>query len=115
MVAEKLEAIVTFGMANSRMKDYFDLRALAKEGAVDPGTLAQAIAATFARRGTPLPTELPLGLSDEFAGDRTKLAQWGAFLRRNRLEAPTLAAVVREVREFVEAPLEAARQSTKRP
>jgi len=115
VVAEKLEAIVTFGMGNSRMKDYFDLRALAKEGAVGPGTLAQAIAATFARRGTPLPTELPLGLSDEFAGDRTKLAQWGAFLRRNRLEAPTLAAVVREVREFVEAPLEAARQSTKRP
>lgn len=113
VVAEKLEAIVSFGMANSRMKDYFDLRALAKEGAVDPATLAQAIAATFARRGTPLPTGLPLGLSDEFAEDRVKLAQWGAFLRRNRLEAPPLAAVVREVREFVEMPLEAARRSSK--
>lgn len=30
--------------------------------ALDAGTLASAIAATFARRGTPLPTELPIGL-----------------------------------------------------
>jgi hypothetical protein len=114
VVAEKLEAIVSFGMANSRMKDYFDLRPLAKEGSVDPATLARAIAATFARRGTPLPTGLPLGLSGEFVEDRTKLAQWGAFLRRNRLEAPPLATVVREVSELVEAPLEAARRSSKR-
>ena len=112
VVAEKLEAIVSFGMANSRMKDYFDLRALAKEGAVDPETLARAIAATFTRRRTPLPIELPLGLSDEFAGDRTKLAQWGAFLHRNRLQAPPLAVVVREVREFVEVPLQAAHRSS---
>jgi predicted nucleotidyltransferase component of viral defense system len=115
VVAEKLETIVSFGMANSRMKDYFDLSALAREGATDPAMLARAICATFARRGTALPSELPLGLSDEFAEDRTKLAQWNAFLRKNRLEAPPLAAVAREVREFVEAPLQAARESPKLP
>jgi hypothetical protein len=52
-------------------------------------------------------------LSDEFAGDGTKLAQWGAFLHRNRLQAPPLAVVVREVRVFVEAPLQAALRSSK--
>jgi hypothetical protein len=102
-------------MTNSRMKDYFDLRALAQEGAVDTATLTSAIAATFARRGTPLPTELPLGLSNEFAEDRTKLAQWSAFLRKNRLQAPPLASVVREIRVFVEEPLRAARVSSDRP
>jgi hypothetical protein len=110
VVAEKLEAIVTLGMTNSRMKDYFDLRALAREGAIDPATLVRAIAATFARRGTPLPAELPLGLSDEFAEDRTKLAQWSGFLIKNRLQAPPLAVVVREIRTFVEEPLRAARE-----
>lgn len=35
VAAEKLEAIVSLGMANSRMKDYFDLRALALEGVLD--------------------------------------------------------------------------------
>jgi hypothetical protein len=115
VIAEKLEAIVSLGMTNSRMKDYFDLRALAQEGAVDTATLTSAIAATFARRGTPLPTELPLGLSNEFAEDRTKLAQWSAFLRKNRLQAPPLASVVREIRVFVEEPLRAARVSSDRP
>ncbi|MCR4333118.1 MAG: nucleotidyl transferase AbiEii/AbiGii toxin family protein, partial [Sulfuricaulis sp.] len=47
VVAEKLEAIVSLGMANSRMKDYFDLRALAREGVLDARLLAGAIAATF--------------------------------------------------------------------
>ena len=110
VVAEKLEAIVSLGMANSRMKDYFDLRALAHEGALDAGQLAEAIAATFARRQTPLPEGLPLGLSDEFAQDAMKRTQWTAFLNKNRLDAPALDAVVTEVRRFVEEPLRLARQ-----
>ncbi len=67
VVAEKLEAIVSLGMTNSRMKDYYDLRMLAREGAVDPGVLATAIAATFARRGTAMSSDLPMGLTDDFA------------------------------------------------
>lgn len=105
VVAEKLEAIVSLGMANSRMKDYFDLRALAREGEVAAGLLADAIAATFTRRNTVLPPDMPLGLSDEFAKDPSKRAQWKAFLGRNRLDAPTLDTVVIEVREFVGEPL----------
>lgn len=110
MVAEKLEAIVSLGMANSRMKDYFDLRALAREGALDAELLGDAIAATFQRRGTQVPVGVPLGLSDEFARDPAKRAQWKAFLGKNRLEAPALEAVIEEVRRFVAEPLVLARQ-----
>jgi predicted nucleotidyltransferase component of viral defense system len=110
VVAEKLEAIVSLGMANSRMKDYFDLRALAREGALGARQLGDAIAATFQRRGTDVPVEVPLGLSDEFARDAAKRAQWKAFLGKNRLEAPTLDEVVEEVRRFVAEPLALARQ-----
>lgn len=91
--AEKLEAIVVLGIANSRMKDYFDLRALAREGAMDAANLAHAIAATFQRRGTPLPEAMPLGLTREFGRDAGKLRQWNAFLARNRLEAPVSLAI----------------------
>ena len=112
VAAEKLEAIVSLGMANSRMKDYFDLRALLREGTLDVAVLAAAIAATFARRGTSLPSETPLGLSDEFAGDETKRAQWKAFLGKNRLVGPDLANVVAEVRRFVADPLRLARERT---
>lgn len=110
VVAEKLEAIVSLGMANSRMKDYFDLRALAREGALDARQLADAIAATFQHRGTDVPVEVPLGLSDEFARDAAKRAQWKAFLSKNRLDAPTLDEVVEEVLRFVAEPLALARK-----
>jgi predicted nucleotidyltransferase component of viral defense system len=110
VAAEKLEAIVSLGMANSRMKDFFDLRALAREGVLDPQLLGDAIAATFHRRGTAVPEDVPLGLSDEFAHDAAKRAQWKAFLGKNRLDAPTLDEVIGEVRRFVTEPLKLARQ-----
>jgi len=114
VAAEKFEAIVSIGMANSRMKDYFDLRALAREGVLDAATLADAVAATFARRGTALPDEMPVGLSDEFAEDATKRAQWKAFLAKNRLDASALAPVVAEVRHFMVDPLRLARERAQR-
>lgn len=107
--AEKLEAIQVLGIANSRMKDYFDLLMLAREGAMKLESLAEAIAATFRRRGTPLPEDLPLGLSDAFSQDAAKRRQWEAFIRRNQLEAPALDAVVAELGEFVLGPLARAR------
>lgn len=110
VAAEKLEAIVSLGMTNSRMKDYFDLRALALEGVLDARLLGDAIAATFQRRGTAVPVDVPLGLSDEFARDAAKQAQWKAFLGKNRLDAPTLDAVIEVVRRFVTEPLKLARQ-----
>ena len=110
VVAEKLEAMVSLGMANTRMKDYFDVRALVQEGALDARSLADAIAATFVRRGTTLPSAVPLGLSEEFARDATKLNQWQAFLRKNRLDAPALELVVAEVRDFLAEPMRLARE-----
>lgn len=107
--AEKLEAIVQLGIANSRMKDYFDLLSLAREGAMRPVLLAQAIEATFRRRGTAIPERLPVGLSTAFAQDQQKQEQWNAFLSRNRLAAPALWDVVEELAAFLLAPLAAAR------
>lgn len=98
VISEKLEAVVSLGMLNSRMKDFFDLRTLVREEQADRDLLVEAIRATFHRRGTPIPVGVPPGLSDEFASDPTKMALWNGFLKRNRLEAPTLTEVVAEVR-----------------
>ncbi len=105
VIAEKLHAIVRFGTRNSRMKDYFDIRALAHEDAVDAAILADAITATFKRRATEVPKGAPPGLRDDFANEPAAQAQWKAFLARNRLEAPSLAEAVAEIRELVLAPL----------
>lgn len=113
VVAEKVEAMVSLGMANSRMKDYFDVRALAREGALNAGLLTDAIAATFACRGTALPTDVPLGLSEEFASDAAKLRQWKAFLGKNQLDAPALDEVVADIRDFLAEPMRMARDKAK--
>lgn len=100
VVAEKLEAIVHLGMGNSRMKDYFDLLTLVREGELELLLVAAAIVATFERRGTALPKSVPLGLTDEFASDGSKQAQWTGFLRKNALSGVALAEVVGEIRTF---------------
>jgi predicted nucleotidyltransferase component of viral defense system len=108
--AEKLEAIATHGMKNSRMKDYFDLHMLAREDAMDLNVLARAIAATFSRRQTPLADPLPTGLMPEFAKDPLKCLQWETFLKKNGLEAASLEAVVSDIGAFCEKPLRLARE-----
>jgi predicted nucleotidyltransferase component of viral defense system len=111
VVAEKLHAIVLLGTRNSRMKDFFDLHALASSADwPDAPLLADAIAATFTRRGTPAPAGLPVGLSDAFSGDSDKRTQWRAFLDKNRLKAPSLDEVIVAVGRHVADALRLARQ-----
>lgn len=110
VISEKLHAMVMLGTRNSRMKDYFDLHALAQEGAVDAVGLGAAIAATFARRSTGVPEGVPPGLGEDFAHDAVALRQWSAFVTRNRLVAPPFGEVVAVVREFVREPLRLARE-----
>ena len=111
MLAEKLHAMVFLGARNSRMKDYFDVRALLREEKMDAAQLARAIAATFARRRTVLPEDIPPALSDRFARDETKQTQWRAFLGKNRIDAPALQEVVAEIRTRLAAPLAQAREA----
>jgi len=101
VVAEKLEAIIALGMINSRLKDYFDLWTVLRSSQLDQHILRQAIVATLHRRHTALPSSLPLRLSDDFAEDLDKISQWNAFITRNKLNAPSLADTVAEIRNRV--------------
>lgn len=110
VVAEKLHAMVLFGMRNSRMKDYFDVLALLREGELDPDSLARAIVATFERRRTAVPESTPVGLRDTFPADAGRQTQWHAFLAKNRLQGPHLGEVVSEIRDRLAPALEQARR-----
>lgn len=101
VVAEKLEALTSLGMLNSRMKDYFDLWILAKHSDFDGQILSRAVAATFDRRRTAVPNGVPIGLSDEFISDAQKGKQWQAFLRKNALDPMPLATVIADLRGFL--------------
>lgn len=112
VVAEKFEALSSLGIANSRMKDYFDLWILAQHTDFDGDTLRQAVRATFDRRKTALTGEAPFGLTDAFAQDAQKQAQWQAFLRKNRLEALALNDVIAALVAFMLPVIKAANSST---
>ena len=103
VVAEKYEAMVSLGVANSRMKDFYDLWILSAKFEFDGAVLMSAVQATFKRRGTVLPSLPPVALTPAFAADGSKRLQWMAFIRRGRLvsEPPPLDAILRLLHGFL--------------
>jgi len=110
VIAEKFESMVSRGMLNSRMKDYYDLRMMAKEFRFDGNSLTKAIKATFTRRGIAIPKDSPIAITEEFFSDTDKNTQWQAFLRNSRLDEKdlTLSQVIDEIRRFLMPPVIAA-------
>ena len=110
LIAEKLQSMVFLGMANSRMKDFYDIFILSKTFSFNGNTLAKAIKATFKRRGTQIPQDIPLALDDEFANSTDKNNQWKAFISRNSLEnfGVNFSQLIKELRNFLLEPLKAA-------
>jgi predicted nucleotidyltransferase component of viral defense system len=98
VIAEKFHAMVALGRANSRMKDYYDVWMLTSSLELEPARLRHAILATFARRNTVIPAEVPDGLSDGFAADPGKQRQWDAFARNLSGPVPELGTIVNELR-----------------
>jgi predicted nucleotidyltransferase component of viral defense system len=101
VVAEKFEALVTLGIANSRLKDFYDLWLITRTFELRQSVLVEAVRRTFERRGTALPIDVPVGLTGEFATAWT--AQWRAFLGRELMAAApdAFAAVIDDLRAFL--------------
>ena len=99
VIAEKFHAMVVLGRANSRMKDYYDVWMLTSAFQLEPARLRRAIAATFARRSTVIPAEVPDGLSDSFSADPGKQRQWDAFARNLSGPVPAFGLIVSDLRQ----------------
>ncbi len=114
VLAEKLHAIVTLGAVNTRIKDYYDLLALARLFGFDGAVVRNAIVATFERRGTPLPPTIPVGLAGAFADDPQKIRLWDAFTKREALllEPGDLGGAVEDIAALLLPPLVAANAGT---
>ena len=114
VVAEKLEAIVSLGAKNSRMKDYFDVWWLVTTRSFVGEEASGAVAATFGNRETGVPVGVPEGLSARVATDDVKLRQWAAFVRRMRLDpaVPTFQEAVGVIGGFAGPVFDALQTST---
>ncbi len=106
VVAEKFQAMVMLGIANSRMKDFYDLWFLSQKFQFEGEALGKAIKATFERRRTPLPKETPLALTPDFSEDSAKQTQWKAFASKGKLktDGKTLSEIVTILQGFLMPP-----------
>lgn len=101
VIAEKFQAMVALGRANTRLKDFYDIWVLARPHTFDEDRLARAIAATFARRKTEIPVDVPDALTAAFAADPAKQRQWAVFVRDVAIDPGSLAEVVEQLAAFL--------------
>jgi predicted nucleotidyltransferase component of viral defense system len=97
VIAEKFQAVVALGIINGRMKDYYDLWALPNAVDLNLDDLQASIEKTFKRRQTDVPKERPPGLSQAFATDTKKSAQWLAYSEATEIEGMSLPLVVDDI------------------
>jgi hypothetical protein len=111
VIAEKFQAMVALGIANSRMKDFFDIWTFATTQHFEMACLSQSIRKTFERRRTGLPEIPPVALTDEFLRDTAKKTQWTAFCKRlGSRDTPVLDAIGPVLVSFLMPAVEQARQ-----
>ncbi len=109
VMAEKLQAVVSLGLINGRMKDFYDLWAIPRAVDVPADALAEAVRATFQRRETPVPADRPTGLSGKFAEQPGKADQWRAFSTSTTLEGKSLVKTLDEIWTLIEPAVHRAR------
>ncbi len=78
-IAEKFEAAISLGNANSRMKDFFDIWSLSRQFDFNGENVAEATRLTFEKRKTELPKDNGI-FSKEFI--ELKQVQWNAFHKK---------------------------------
>ena len=82
VVAEKFEAFVSLGLANSRYKDFYDIYVLSDRYNFDGTELMNAIKETFNHRGTSF--DDIAAFEDGFADDETRLMRWNSFVKKKK-------------------------------
>lgn len=103
VISEKFEAMVSLDISNSRMKDFYDVMTLSRTSDFRGDALSAAIAATFNRRGTVIPSIAPTALTEKFFLNEDKKKQWQGFLNKIGIKDKdlTLQAVCTSIGHFV--------------
>lgn len=82
VIAEKFEAIVSLGYANSRYKDFYDLYIIACSYDLEGNELKQALEETFNHRQTVF--DDIVAFEKKFADDSIRNDRWDAFIRKKK-------------------------------
>ncbi|MCL5887811.1 MAG: nucleotidyl transferase AbiEii/AbiGii toxin family protein [Actinobacteria bacterium] len=102
-IAEKFQAMIEIGLANSRMKDYHDIWMLSRTLEFDGQDLADAIRATFQRRATKLPAETPAELTLEYTRQAETSRMWDTYRKGFSAAADELPEDLQDVADAIAA------------
>lgn len=101
VISEKFEAMIALSVANSRLKDFYDIYYLTRLKNFDGRVLYEALFETFQRRGTNLIADHVL-FTDEFARDPKRSRQWIAFQKKLGQEPIPFEEVMSTIKVFLE-------------
>jgi hypothetical protein len=113
-ISEKFQAMVSLDRINDRMKDFFDIWIIIHQVNIEGPILLEAIQKTFDQRKTPLPTNMPVALTSEFAIIKQK--EWEGFLRRslfNKDDFESFDEIIQSLQDFLYPVVEAANNGSK--
>lgn len=99
MIAEKLDAMVKLGHANSRMKDFYDVWTMVNQFQIIPEKIAPVIRDVFQNRKTVI-REVPKAFSEAFYNTPKTLERWDSFLKSIGHDPISLEKVVLEIKDF---------------
>ena len=107
LVSEKLVVMLKLGLANSRMKDFYDIWLLSRLFSFEGDVLRMAIENTFNRRRTPLPVS-PFAFTSALYDDPQKQVQWRAFVKKSKpdVQIGGLDSIIRDISEFLSPVIE---------
>jgi hypothetical protein len=102
VIAEKFEAMIRFGEANGRIKDFHDIWVTTRTFPFDLPSVVEAVGGTLRRRETAFPTDMPVGLTEAFSVIAEERGLWAGFLRRTppSLKPPPFPQLQEELRRF---------------
>jgi predicted nucleotidyltransferase component of viral defense system len=99
VLAEKFEAIVSLGYANSRFKDFYDIYVILQSEKIDDTLLQEAIVQTFRNRNTTFDDIVVF--EDSFATEIERVNRWNAFVKKkNALVQVTFDKVVEQIKTY---------------
>jgi predicted nucleotidyltransferase component of viral defense system len=101
-VSEKFEAVVSLGVATSRMKDFYDIHFFASGTEFDLLTLHTALIETFKNRQTPIESRSVI-FDDKFKNDKNLNSLWTAYIKKRSLNLNiSFAEIVSKIDAFIE-------------
>ena len=105
VIAEKLQTLLSRGIANSRSKDFYDLYILRKTQLenVNKETLKKALSETFKHRNFTIAKEDALALLDEIINNEQISVRWTSYVKNNEYASGlVLKEVISTIKEWLE-------------